>query len=121
MPRILKTGPGWRVGWHSEQRPYCALVGAEDWAIELTEPEFADFCRLLNQLAETMSQMAAELMAEERIACEAESERLWLEVEGFPDAYDLRLMVKGDRRCEGNWATSALPGLLQGLKMLQVF
>lgn len=121
MPRILKTGPGWRVGWHPEHKPYCALVGSEDWAIELTEPEFTDFCRLLNQLAETMSQMTAELMDEERIACEAETEHLWLEVEGFPDAYDLRLIVKGDRRCEGNWPAEALPGLLQGVKMLAVF
>lgn len=121
MPRILKTGPGWRVGWHPEHQPYCALVGADDWAIELTQPEFADFCRLLDQLTATMQTMATELMAEERIACEAASDRLWLEVEGFPEQYDLRLIVKGDRRCEGNWPASTLPGLRQGVKMLAVF
>lgn len=121
MPKVLKTGQGWRLGWHPEKQPYCALVGAEDWAIELTEPEFADFCRLLNQLADTMNTMALELMDEERLACEAESELLWLEVEGFPTHYDLRLIVKRDRGCEGNWPPAALPGLLQGIKMLQVF
>jgi hypothetical protein len=121
MSRILKQGEGWRLGWHPDNAPYCGLVGAEDWAIELTAEEFADFCHLLSQLAESVGAIAPELMDEERIACEAESERLWLEVEGVPTAYDLRLIVQSGRRCEGNWSAAALPGLLQAVKMIQVF
>ncbi len=37
-------------------------------------------------------------MDEERITCEAESELLWLEVEGYPDSYTLRLIVNSDRQ-----------------------
>ncbi|MFP4296393.1 MAG: DUF1818 family protein [Spirulinaceae cyanobacterium] len=119
--KLLKTGEGWRIGWDADAAIYQGLVGGEDWAFELTGEEMQDFCRLLQQLAETMEQMTAELMAEERIACEAESELLWLEVEGFPDAYELRLILHSGRRCEGNWPSSVVPELLQGARSLQIF
>ena len=100
---IVKNGVGWRIGWNPSAEKYKGLLGTEDWAIELTEAELNDFCRLLNQLVDTMNQMATELMEEERIACEAETDLLWLEVEGYPHEYTLRLIVNSDRRCEGNW------------------
>lgn len=104
MTKLLKKGRQWRVGWDFNAEKYQALVGSDDWAIELTIAEFQDFNRLLHQLVTTMEQMKAELMDQERIACEAESELLWLEVEGYPDKYTLRLIVNSDRRCEGNWS-----------------
>ncbi|MEC4806444.1 MAG: DUF1818 family protein [Jaaginema sp. PMC 1079.18] len=121
MSRLLKTGEGWRIGWDENAAVYRGLVGGEDWAIELTEAEFQDFCRLFAQLAQTMQEMAAALMDEERIACAAESDLLWLEVEGFPAAYELRLIVNSGRRCEGNWPPAVVPELLQGARSLQIF
>nr|MDJ0575570.1 DUF1818 family protein [Xenococcaceae cyanobacterium MO_234.B1] len=59
-----------------------------------------------------MIQMKPELMDEERIAIEAESDLLWLEVEGYPDAYSLRLILNCDRRCEGNWREGVAPELV---------
>ena len=104
MSRLIKKGHQWRVGWDDEAQKYQGLVGSNDWAIELTLAELKDFNRLLHQLVITMEQMKTELMDEERIACEAESELLWLEVEGYPENYSLRLILNCDRRCEGNWA-----------------
>ncbi len=104
MTKLLKKGHRWRVGWDSNAKKYQGLVGSDDWAIELTLAELKDFNRLLHQLVTTMAQMKTELMDEERITCEAESELLWLEVEGYPENYTLRLIVNSDRRCEGNWA-----------------
>lgn len=103
MPRLLKKGDGWRIGWHPEADFYQGLIGNDDWAIELTKDEFLDFYRLLSQLTATMSQMATELMDQERIAIEAASDLLWLEVEGFAHNYSLRLILQQNRRCEGNW------------------
>ena len=119
--RLLKSGNGWRIGWNPSAREYPGLVGAETWAVELTEPELNDFCRLLAQLTDTMSEMAGELMAEERIACEAESELLWLEVEGFPHSYSLHLILNQGRRCEGNWDSEAAAELAQAAQMLKLF
>lgn len=115
---ILHQGEGWRIGWNPESKDYQGLVGAEAWAIELTAEELADFCRLLGQIAESMAQMAQELMAEERIACEVESHRLWLEGEGYPQAYSLRLILRGGRRCEGNWQAAAVPELVRAARLL---
>ena len=76
MERIVKSGAGWRLGWNPEELEFQGLVGGDDWSIELTAEELDDFCRLLDQLSKTISQMADELMDEERIACEAESDLL---------------------------------------------
>ncbi|WP_448570467.1 DUF1818 family protein, partial [Trichothermofontia sp.] len=110
--KVLKQGEGWRLGWDPTATEFVGLVGTEDWAIELTAAEFQDFCRLLQQLAETMAAMAIELMPDERITCEAESEQLWLAVEGYPHAYGLSLILHCGRRAEGNWPPTAVPSLL---------
>ena len=121
MERVVKSGQGWRIGWNPEASHYKGLVGGEDWAIELTEKELNDFCRLLAQLTQTMNQMTAELMDEEKIACEVESDLLWMEVEGYPHAYSLRFILNTGRCCEGSWSESAVPGLIQAAQVLKVF
>ncbi|XGV99024.1 MAG: DUF1818 family protein [Leptolyngbya sp. BL-A-14] len=121
MARMVKSGLGWRIGWDTDAEVFKGLVGTDDWALELTEGELQDFCRLLHQLVETMVQISGELMDEERIACEAESDRLWLEVEGYPHAYSLQLMVLTGRRGEGRWAADAVPALAQAARSLDVF
>jgi hypothetical protein len=118
--KLLKIEEGWRIGWNPHNDRYPALLGGEDWAMELTEAELNDFCRLLEKLTATMSQMASELMEEEKIACEAESDLLWLEVEGYPHAYSLRVILNSGRRCEGNWTETAVSGLVEGIKLLKV-
>ena len=115
----LQRGEGWRVGWDPGRGAFPGLVGAEDWAIELTDGEFRDFCRLSQQLAATLTTIAGELMAEERISCEVESDRIWLEAEGFPQAYELRLMILTGRRGEGRWDPEAVPGLIRSLEGLE--
>jgi len=121
MERLIKNGSGWRLGWDSKAIDYQGLVGGDNWSIELTEAELDDFCRLLVQLAQTMSEIASELMDEEKITCEAESDLLWMEVEGYPDAYTLRLILNTRRRCEGSWLASAVPNLVQAAQSLKVF
>lgn len=121
MERVVKSGTGWRIGWNPNANEFKGLVGADDWAIELTEAELNDFCRLSGQLAESMSQQKSELMDEEKIACEAESDLLWMEVEGYPHAYSLRFILNTGRRVEGSWAAGAVPGLVQAAQVLKVF
>jgi Domain of unknown function (DUF1818) len=111
------SGAGWRLGY----RPggsHPALLGGDDWAIELTTSELADFCRLLYQLADTMEQMQGELMAEEKIDCEAESDLLWLQVSGYPHSYAVRLLLHTGRKAEGNWAAPATPPLIAAARQL---
>lgn len=118
LERLMRSGDGWRIGWHPQGGEYRGLIGSDDWAIELTETEFADFCRLLKQLVETMITMKAELMEQERISCEAETALLWMEVEGYSDRYSLRIILNSDRRCEGNWAEGVAPKLVDAFNSL---
>jgi len=121
MSRQIKSGEGWRIGWDTEATEYCGLVGGEEWALELTAAELDDFCRLSIQLANSISQIAAELMSDEKITCEVESPLLWLEAEGYAHAYDLRIILLTGRRSEGAWAASAVDGLIQAAQTLKVF
>ena len=109
------------MGWQPNPVPYQGLVGTDEWAIELTAAEFEDFCRLSQQLAETMGAMSQQLMAAEAISVEAHSERLWLEAEGYPHAYSLRFIVESGRNAEGSWSAAAVPELLQALRSIQIW
>jgi len=121
MQRVIKSGAGWRVGWDPSASTYPALVGNEDWSLELTHLEWQDFCRLFAQLVDTITAMQAELMDEEAIAIEVESDHLWLEAEGYPHAYSLHLILLTGRRAEGSWGATAVPELWQAVQAIQVF
>ncbi|NET36317.1 MAG: DUF1818 family protein [Cyanothece sp. SIO1E1] len=121
MSRQVKSGPGWRLGWDAEAPECKGLIGNDTWSLELTEAELEDLCRLATQLAKTMAQMASQLMEAEKITCEAESDLIWLEVEGFPDAYGLRFILLTGRRGEGGWPAETVPELLQAMQVLKVF
>ncbi|MCS6814475.1 MAG: DUF1818 family protein, partial [Cyanobacteria bacterium] len=44
--RLLQTGAGWRIGWDPSAPVFTGLIGGDHWAIELTDAELHDFCRL---------------------------------------------------------------------------
>jgi hypothetical protein len=120
MQKVLKSGVGWRVGWNPNNN-YPGLIGSDDWAIELTSAELTDFWRLLGQLVANIRSIETELMAEESIACEIESELIWLQMEGICGKYNLRAIVQTGRMCEGNWAADVVPELVAAIESLQVF
>jgi hypothetical protein len=121
MARILKTGIGWRLGWNEAAPQFPGLVGSDDWAFELTRDEFQDFCRLFIQLTDSVEQIADELMDAEQLQCEVESEHVWLEAFGEPQAYSLKIILNQDRGAEGTWPTSAIAPLLQAVQSIHVF
>lgn len=118
--QIIKSGTGWRLGWEPLRDSYQGLVAGEDWAIELTAPELEDFCSLLQQLAGAMASMAAELMPEETITCEAETELLWMEASGFPDSYGVRFILNTGRGFEGGWVGAIVPEVIRASYSLKV-
>jgi hypothetical protein len=103
MAQDLRTGQGWRVGWRSASDAFPALVGSDDWAIELTAAEFQAFTALLAQLTQQLQGMSSELMPDEAIALTASNDQIYLELDGYPHAYGLHLIVLQGRRAEGKW------------------
>lgn len=121
MARRIKSGEGWRIGWDDEAEVYRGLLGGEQWSLELTQPELDDFCRLALRLDAEIQHIAQELMDAEKLTCEAESDLLWLEADGYAQSYSLRFILLTGRQGEGNWPESAVSGLLQALQTLYVF
>lgn len=121
MERIIKSGTGWRLGRNRETSEHQGLLGGDNWACELTQAEWQDFCRLLEELSASMNQMADMLMSSEKITCEAQSDLLWMEVSGYPDAYSLHFILQAGRRCEGEWPPSAVPDLIREIQKINVF
>lgn len=119
--RFTQEGKGWRLGWDAAAPLYKGLLAGDGWAIEVTEAEFNTFRRLAIELYQAVDAIAAELMGEERIACEAEADDLWLEAEGFPQAYSLRFILSSGRRCEGGWTVEATQEVIQTVRQFMVF
>lgn len=111
----LICGDGWRIGFRSDVGIYKGLVGADTWAIELTEGEFKDFCKLATRLAETMQLMAEELSDGEKICCTLETEDICLEASGFPDAFTLHFQLLTGRCSEGLWDGESVPFLIEAI------
>lgn len=118
LPKQLLSGEGWRIGFRSDADIYKGLVGADSWAIELSEREFRDFCKLTTQLAETMQIMASELSDGEKICCTLETEDICLEVNGYPHAFNLHFQLLAGRRSEGLWDEDAVPFLVEAIASL---
>ncbi len=119
--RHLKEGIGWRLGYTPDASVFKGLVGGDRWAVELTEVEFADFCRLALQLADTVGAIATELMDEERFTCEQETPHIWLEVEGLPSAFELRFILLAGRQAEGGWDATATAEIIQAIPAVTLF
>ncbi|MGF1459327.1 MAG: DUF1818 family protein [Leptolyngbyaceae cyanobacterium] len=119
--RHLKEGNGWRLGYDPDATVFKGLVGGDRWAVEMTDSEFNDFCRLARQLAKTIGEVAAELMPEERLSVEQETAELWMEAEGMPRQFSLRFILLAGRQAEGGWSATVTQEILQALPSLSLF
>ncbi|MGC1216025.1 MAG: DUF1818 family protein [Phormidesmis sp.] len=115
MTRQVRSGEGWRLGWDPHAEQFRGMVAGKDWALELTAIEFKDFCRVAKQLSIAMESMSEQLMDEERLSCEQETEVIWLEAEGLPADYSLRFILLTGRRGEGEWPALAASALIEAL------
>jgi hypothetical protein len=118
---LITKGKGWRIGWRKSAPVYQGLIGGEDWAIELTNQEMQDFLRLLLQIDQAITDISEHLMEEETIACEVESDLIWLGAQGYFDRYSLRIILLQGRGCEGTWDENAIQELIQASHSLEIF
>ena len=121
MEKVVKRGTGWQIGWKPDSTQFKGLVGSDDWSVELTELELEHFCHLLTQLVETIRTLTSELMDEEKITCEAETDLVWMEVEGYAHLYNMRFILTNGRSVQGYLGAHAVQELVKAVATLKVF
>ena len=118
MTKYLLSGEGWRLGYSPDAEIFVGLVGAENWAIELNQQEFQNFCRISIQLTETMAAMQSELSEEETLTCSAQTDDIYMEASGLGDHFTIHLQLLNGRRGEGIWSNQAISELLEAVKQM---
>jgi Domain of unknown function (DUF1818) len=116
----LLSGKGWRIGWFPRADPFSGLVGGDNWAIELTQPELEEFCSLCLQLVDSAQQAQSELSEQESLTCSAETENICLEMSGYPGDFKLSLQLQTGRRAEGIWDNDSLSELVEAITKITV-
>ncbi len=120
VSKQLLSGKGWRIGWFPHIQPFSGLVGADNWAIELTQPELEEFCSLSLQLIESVQQAQSELSEQESLTCTAETENISLELSGYPGDFRISLQLHTGRRAEGIWENDAINELIDAITKIAV-
>ena len=115
---IQREGPGWRLAIDPARQPYQALIGADNWALELKLAELEQLRAICAEIINQHSSIADQLMAEEQIEICLERDCWWLELKGDKQHWSLRFVLSGaGRGAEGGWDTSASQAFSQALAL----
>lgn len=129
----IQEGDGWRLQVDPERRPYSALLGGSDWAVELDTGELGALRRAIRTLLAQRDQLLAILMAEEELDLELDlslpglgreisSEgSLFVSLSGSLEQWSLRFVLTpadGSRAAEGAWSAAASQALAAALASL---
>ncbi|WP_017326117.1 DUF1818 family protein [Synechococcus sp. PCC 7336] len=112
------SGAGWRVGWQPQRGEFCALVGADTWALELTQSEWQALGRALRAIQMAIAAARETLMEAESVTIEQQTQELTLIATGIPPQLDLYLQLHRRRGAEGFWRSEAVPSLVAAVEQL---
>ena len=90
---IKKEGPGWRIIRDSSRDNFSTLIGGESWAIELNEFEWESLVKIVIDLSNQYKDIKEQLMGDEDITLEMESNP-WLAIlKGDQYGWNLKLIL----------------------------
>ena len=90
---IKKEGPGWRIIRDSSRNNFSTLIGGESWAIELNQSEWKTLVKVVIDLSDQYKDIKDQLMGDEDITLELESNP-WLAIlKGDQYGWDLKLIL----------------------------
>lgn len=144
--KFIQTGSGYRVGFDPEAPKSCsAMVGNEQWAIQLSSEEMRHFKRMCLALGKRMDRIASgeeESPAKEAVisrsadglynirvsragldcSVELESKLVWVQAIGQPvkGQYCVRAIFMESRHCEAFWVPDCISNMFLSLKKLRI-
>ena len=119
---IKKEGPGWRIIRDSSRENFSTLVGGESWAIELNQSEWETLVKVVIDLSDQYKKTKDQLMDEEDITLEMESNP-WLGIlKGDKNGWKLKLILDPrdslSRSAEFSWPRSVTSNLLNAMRTM---
>ena len=119
---IKKEGPGWRIIRDSSRENFSTLVGGESWAIELNQSEWETLVKVVIDLSDQYQKTKVQLMDEEDITLELESNP-WLAIlKGDKNGWKLKLILDPrdslSRGAEFSWPRNVTSNLLHAMRTM---
>ena len=104
---IKKEGIGWRIFRDASRENFSTLIGGETWAIELNQSEWETLVKVVINLTEQYKDVKEQLMGEEDITLELESNPWFAILKGDQYGWSLKLILNGNlalhRGAEISW------------------
>ena len=119
---IKKEGQGWRIIRDSSRTNFSTLIGGESWAIELNQHEWDTLVKAVNNLSDQYQDIKVQLMEDEDITLEMESNP-WLAIlKGDKHGWNLKLILNSSdsliRGAEVYWPSNVTCQLVNAMRTM---
>ena len=119
---IKKEGPGWRLIRDSSRDNFSTLIGGESWAIELNQFEWKTLVKVVINLSDQYKNIKDQLMGDEDITLELESDP-WLAIlKGDKNGWKLKLILDSsdslNRGAEVSWPRNVTTNVANAMRTM---
>ena len=119
---IKKEGPGWRLIRDSSRDNFSTLIGGESWAIELNQFEWKTLVKVVIDLSDQYKNIKDQLMGDEDITLELESDP-WLAIlKGDQKGWKLKLILDSsdslNRGAEVSWPRNVTTNVSNAMRTM---
>ena len=119
---IKKEGPGWRLIRDSSRDNFSTLIGGESWAIELNQFEWKTLVKVVINLSDQYKNIKDQLMGDEDITLELESDP-WLAIlKGDQNGWKLKLILDSsdslNRGAEVSWPRNVTTNVANAMRTM---
>ena len=119
---IKKEGPGWRLIRDSSRDNFSTLIGGESWAIELNQFEWKTLVKVVINLSDQYKNIKDQLMGDEDITLELESDP-WLAIlKGDKNGWKLKLILDSsdslNRGAEVSWPRNVTTNVANAMRIM---
>ena len=119
---LKKEGPGWRIIRDSSREHFPTLVGGESWAIELNKLEWESLVKLVIDLSDQYKDIKKQLMGDEDITLEMESNPWFAILQGDQYGWNLKLILDSsdslDRGAEFSWPREVTSNIVNAMRKM---
>ena len=119
---LKKEGPGWRIISDSSRENFSTLIGGESWAIELNQYEYEKLIKVVIDVSDQYNDIKDQLMGEEDITLELESDP-WLAIlKGDKNGWKLKLILDSsdslNRGAEVSWPRNVTTNVASAMRTM---